>query len=56
MKSYLEGGIGSDHQTLSLAKNHYQEAKVELSKLLPASDPYTQAFLDLIDLMFAPSN
>ncbi|MGI6259331.1 MAG: polyprenyl synthetase family protein [Anaerolineaceae bacterium] len=55
MKSNLEE-IGADQQTLSLAKNHYQEAKVELSKLLPASDPYTQAFLDLIDLMFAPSN
>ena len=54
MKMHLEE-ISADKQTLTISKDYYQEAKSELSELFPISNPYSQAFLYLIDLMFAPS-
>lgn len=54
MKKCLEE-IGADHQTKMLARNYYENAKSELIKILPTTNQYTNAFLELIDLMFETS-
>lgn len=51
MKAYLEE-TGADQQTQALARDYYAKAKTELIKILPTTNQYTQAFLELIDLMF----
>ena len=54
MKIHLEE-IGANHQTQALARDYYEKAKSELIKILPTTNQYTQAFLELINLMFEPS-
>ena len=54
MKRHLEE-IGADQQSQALARDYYVKAKSELIKILPTTNQYTQAFFDLIDLMFEPS-
>ena len=54
MKKALED-CGAMEETLDLANTYYQESVDELAVILPKDNPYGQAFINLLGVMFAPS-
>ena len=54
MKKALED-CGAMKETLDLARTYYKESVDELALILSKDNPYGQAFINLLGVMFAPS-